>query len=228
MYTRLLKSIGVVCFFLLTECLFAQTTFTVTPNPTYNDTLSNYEAHVVVKNITTLPEVIRWTKQAVFIEPDSLCYFILDDPYAHYPPQITTKVFWIDPGEELELGIEISNPDGSDCCAIIELLLNNIDFPADTVTVVYFLNQCQPTPVNEAGKPEVRSYPNPVHDILYLENASAVQAVRIYNIKGKLAAYFKANTNHQYNLSSLPSGSYFAVLEDEHNRYFQVFKITKQ
>ncbi|HLS30486.1 MAG TPA: T9SS type A sorting domain-containing protein [Flavobacteriaceae bacterium] len=99
---------------------------------------------------------------------------------AHYEINITE-------GEEEELALVITKEDG------------NQAYYSDV-----------PLSIPSLEKNEITFYPNPVEDILYIENLSEPAEIEIYNLSGKvLLSQLVNEATKQVNLSRLAEGVYF-------------------
>lgn len=58
-------------------------------------------------------------------------------------------------------------------------------------------------------------YPNPSHDVFYLQSADPIQAILISDIAGNII--FRSNTSlQQVNLHDFPSGLYLLTIQTNH------------
>lgn len=90
---------------------------------------------------------------------------------------------------------------------------------------VYYNNTSQlSTKENEVAKKVFVAYPNPVKDILNIENIERNLPVKIYDISGKLVLETKSNDQKiKIETSSLQKGQYILVVEN-----YNPYKFTKE
>lgn len=80
---------------------------------------------------------------------------------------------------------------------------------------------------SEATKITAKVYPNPVSDVLNIENKATVKSVEIYDYNGKLVKTVSENSsNISINLSDLVSGNYTAKINSDKGN--QVIKFIKK
>lgn len=70
---------------------------------------------------------------------------------------------------------------------------------------------------------DIKVYPNPVNDILYIQADAAVKSYQIYNADGR---FMRSGKRQQVNVESLPKGVYFikVVLADNSTKQFKFIK----
>ncbi len=72
------------------------------------------------------------------------------------------------------------------------------------------------TPVEEVIMSEIKIYPNPAKDIIYITAGAIVKDVEVYNILGTMVERINSDSNEiQINLSNYKSGFYFITLTTE-------------
>ncbi len=84
--------------------------------------------------------------------------------------------------------------------------------------------------LNEISSNEVKLYPNPINDILYLSNLNSFEkfSIRIYDMKGQLILKKFLETERILDLSHLSSGVYLLSLIDSSNKIILNQKIIKK
>lgn len=223
------KIFSAIVFVLLAAALSGQTTFSVTPVEAHLNWGSDM-VPATIKNLTNEDISVRWTKKIIYPGQDSTCAFGVFDPFVEVPPIFTTRVMPLSAGFEGEVGIWLlgCQPDTNTYCALILLKMKNENMPSDTVDVLYVLGYCPVVSTEEKPTAHISCSPNPVQDVLTLTNAEAVQSVRIFDNNGRSMAHFNATPNQNYDISSLPSGSYILLAEDKNHQFLQVLKIQKR
>ncbi|WP_421920120.1 alpha-amylase family glycosyl hydrolase [Marinifilum sp.] len=89
-----------------------------------------------------------------------------------------------------------------------ELLTGNIVYSAYSDEIAYS------TGIDDILAKELKLYPNPVRDILYLSNMNNVSNIHIYTIQGKIVRIIATpDSSEEINLSNLASGTYLMVFE---------------
>jgi len=232
----LLQHLGKCCFMWLlclttAPQLMAQLSFSVTPAPVQSVEVSDgADANAVITNLSTTTDTFLWQRTIVQFESDSICVLGLADPFQHYLLKLSPqRKFWLQPGESGPLNVELFDLEGGNCCAEVHLKISKVGSPADTLTVVYHLRQCQAVGTDDlATAPTVAVFPNPVQDVFSLKNAHDVRALRLFDAQGKLVARFEANENHTYPVSQLPDGAYFIACEDKAGHVFQTLSVQKK
>ena len=67
-------------------------------------------------------------------------------------------------------------------------------------------------------------YPNPVNDVLYIENSDIVEEVTIYNITGVIVYNERCtNNNVQVDIAELEAGAYIIKVRTENNETINRF-----
>ena len=225
------------CFLLLAFGLAAalqvsaQLSFSITPSPVQSVEVSDgADAYATITNLSTTTDTFLWQRQIIRFDDDAVCQLGLADPFQHYLFALTAqKKFWLQPGQSGPLHVELYDLGAQNCCALVHLKISKVGSPADTMTVVYHLRQCQAVGTDDpATAPDVEVFPNPVQDVFSLKNARAVRALRLFDAQGRLVERFEANENHTYPLRHLPDGAYFIACEDKAGRVFQTLSIQKK
>ena len=209
----------------------AQLSFSITPSPVQSVEVSDgADAYATITNLSTTTDTFLWQRQIIRFDDDGVCQLGLADPFQHYLFELTSqKTFWLQPGESGPLYVELYDFNGGGCCALVHLKITKVGSPADTMTVVYQLRECQAVGTDDpAAAPEVAVFPNPVQDVFSLKNAQDVRALRLFDSQGKLVERFEANENQTYSLRQLPDGAYFIACEDKTGRVFQTLSVQKK
>jgi hypothetical protein len=93
-----------------------------------------------------------------------------------------------------------------------ELLTGNTVYSAYSDEIAYS------TGIDDVLAKELKLYPNPVKDILYLSNMNQVSNIHIYTIHGMaIRSIASPDSSEEINLSNLASGTYLMVFEMEDN-----------
>lgn len=225
------------CFLLLafglaaTLHLSAQLSFSISPSPVQSVEVSDgADAYATITNLSTTTDTFLWQRQIIQFDDDAVCNLGLADPFQHYLLELTAqRTFWLQPGQSGPLHVELYDLNGEGCCALVHLKISKVGSPADTLTVVYNLRQCQAVGTDDlATAPTVAVFPNPVQDVFSLKNAQDVRALRLFDSQGKLVERFEANETHIYPMSQLPDGAYFIACEDKAGRVFQTLSVQKK
>ncbi|PKQ61123.1 hypothetical protein BZG02_16905 [Labilibaculum filiforme] len=91
-----------------------------------------------------------------------------------------------------------------------ELLTGNIVYSSYSEEIAYS------TGINDVLNKELRLYPNPVRDILHLENLKQVNRLQLFNLSGKaITAVNMPNESADLNLNHLAKGTYILIFEME-------------
>lgn len=211
--------------------LSAQLSFSVTPAPVQSVEVSDgADANAVITNLSATTDTFLWQRTIVQFESDSICVLGLADPFQHYLLKLSPqRKFWLQPGESGPLNVELFDFEGGNCCAEVHLKISKVGSPADTLTVVYHLRECQTVgAADPAAASKIAVSPNPVQDVFSLKNAHDVRALRLFDAQGKLMARLDANADHTYSLHHLPDGAYFIACEDAAGHMFQTLLVQKK
>lgn len=230
------KTLGKYCLLLAfglvaTLQASAQLSFSITPSPVQSVEVSDgADAYATITNLSATTDTFLWQRQIIQFDDDAVCELTLADPFQHYLFALTSQQkFWLQPGESGPLYVELYDFNGEGCCALVHLKISKVGSPADTMTVVYHLRQCQAVGTDDpATAPGVAVFPNPVQDIFSLKNAHNVRALRLFDSQGRLVERFEANEKHTYSLRQLPDGAYFIACEDKAGRVFQTLSVQKK
>ena len=72
----------------------------------------------------------------------------------------------------------------------------------------------------------VRIYPNPANDILYIESTLNIEQVGVYDISGRLLKQFSTiNKDHNISINDLVNGIYLVKITIEQKDY--IYKMIK-
>lgn len=209
----------------------AQLSFSISPNPVQSvEVDEGADANAQITNLSATTDTFLWQRTIIEFEEGSTCVLGLADPFSHYLFELTAqKKFWLQPGESAPLNVELFDLDSQNCCALVHLRITKVGSPADTLTVVYHLRECQAVGTDDpATASEVAIFPNPVQDVFTLKNAQDVRALRLFDSMGRLVERFEANGNHTYSLRHLADGAYFIACEDKAGRVFQTLSVQKK
>jgi len=208
----------------------AQLSFSISPNPVYSEELyPGAEASAVITNHSTTTDTFLWQRQIIRLDHDSVCDLAVEDIFLHYLPLVSQSEFWLYPGQSGPLNVRLFDYNEIGYCALVHLKISKRGSPADTLTVVYHLQECQVVGTNDlAAAPKITVFPNPVQDVFSLKNARDVRALRLFDAQGKLVERFDATADHTYSLHHLPYGAYFIACEDVAGRVFQTLSVQKK
>lgn len=215
--------------FLLAHCAWAQSTYTVTPNPAVVFALPSDEAvtaRATVRNTSNMVDTIRWTRHVISLTQGmqtAIC-----DCFQDYFTGVNTWRFHVAPGDTCILDVHFYNFSGIVAGpGIVHLKLENLSVPSDTSTAVYLYN-----PISEADEPlpaaHVRLFPNPVINTFALDHAEEVAALQVFALDGRQVAYFEPSPGHRYSLADLPNGTYVVAFLEKNGRVFQAMEVTKR
>lgn len=210
--------------------VLAQTTFSITPNPAYTSYDDTYEvrAEATIKNLSLSTETFRWTRTVLKLENGSGCVTAVGDPFAHYPPGVSTKTFYLDSGQEGPLQVFLFDSDNTGCCAIVNMKVARITGSADSIDVLFYLRECGVLSAPESLSGNAVLSPNPVGDYFSLQNAEAVERIELFDASGKKVRSILAATGRHYWCGDLPSGAYFLVLRNHSDIVLQVLQFSKK
>jgi hypothetical protein len=144
---------------------------------------------------------------------------------------ISTNDFTITPGntQHVVMAMVTTNPDVNNGCPNVNF--DNIGVVADTAWNIYHNPPPWQLGVNDMHTGQIRMYPNPAHDKLFIEgieNTSGVEKITLYNSLGQSIAVpmsKKGNTTEE-DISNLPNGLYLVVYDCGDSR--TIWKFLKQ
>ncbi len=209
--------------------LQAQQSFTLTPNPVFGEETypEQVDGRATVKNLAATSQNFRWKRTIIRLDNDSICQTAVTDPYNHWFPAVSEKNFSLDAGQEGPLYVTLWDFQQVGCCAIVQLKLKNLDAPIDSIEAFYYLRTCQPLAVSELQKSSVQIFPNPVAEYFSLQNAESVARLTLCDATGKMLRRMPANVENRYEMTDLPLGAYYLVLENKDGSLVQVLEFVK-
>ncbi|TNE56265.1 MAG: T9SS type A sorting domain-containing protein [Bacteroidetes bacterium] len=226
-----MKRLFTILFMLLGSLSFlsAQQSFNVSATEVWSITslmTDDNEAHFDITNRSAAVQTIRWERTVIDIT--SGCNSQVCDLVQCYIPSVSTKTFEIDPNFTGPIIMHFLNPDTlPEAGAIIRLKMSNVNIPEDSVTVT-FLYTSPLSGTNDLPQANVKLFPNPTTDYFQLENADAVQRIRVFSLDNREVARFTAAPGERYSLATQPAGVYMLALEDSKGRVFQAMEVVKR
>lgn len=225
------RSVTLLLLFLgLVSAPIAQTTFNISTNSVWTIAESgddDVEGHIVIHNPTNAVQPIKWERTIVNIT--SGCHTQVCDLNYCYIATVSTKTFNISPDSTGNIIVHFVNEDLLEgATALVHLKMSNVNNPADSAVITYLFTP--ETSGTKDGLPaaNVKLFPNPTTDYFLLENAEAVQRIRLFSLDSREAARFTATPGQSYSLAGLPSGTYLLALEDKNGQVFQALSVVKK
>ncbi|MEQ1744876.1 MAG: T9SS type A sorting domain-containing protein [Saprospiraceae bacterium] len=224
LFTALFLCLGFSAF------VSAQSSFSVSETEVWEIVPLNatdVEGHFTITNTTNTTQTIRWTRTEVNITPG--CETQVCDINLCYLPFVSTRTFDLPANATGNIIMHFLNPDSIvGASGVIRLKMTNENIPADSATVTFLFTPSTSGTDSPLPLANVKVYPNPTTDYFLLENADAVQRIRLFSLDSREVANFTANPAERYSLASQPSGTYILVLEDEQGRAFQAAELVKK
>lgn len=224
LFTLFLLSLG------LYSAAFAQSTFEVSATSVWTILPGgddDVDGHIVIHNPTNAVQTIKWERTIMNITPG--CETQVCDLNLCYLAHISSKTFDIDPDSSGNIFVHFRNLDLiPDASGLVHLKMYNTSNPADSVVIAYLFTPETSDTENPLPAATVQMFPNPATDYFLLNNAEAVQRIRLFSLDSREVARYTANPGQQYSLASLPDGSYVIVLEDKNGRVFQALPVVKK
>ncbi|WP_075590161.1 T9SS type A sorting domain-containing protein [Labilibacter marinus] len=87
-----------------------------------------------------------------------------------------------------------------------------IDGTSMKVDYVRYYTKSKDTSINNVMKNKLKSFPNPVNDLLFVENDNKLEQVSIYDLQGKMVLQSNLDSQNSINVSSLSPGVYCLVV----------------
>ncbi len=146
-----------------------------------------------------------------------------------YIPSVSTRTFVLEPNATGNIIMHFLNYDSIEGAAgVIRLKMTNEAVPADSATVTFLFTSALSSTDNPLPMANVKVFPNPATDYFMLENADAVQRIRLYSLDSREIARFTATPGARYSVAEQAAGAYIIVLEDQEGRVFQAAELVKR
>ncbi len=220
-----------LCAVLFTSsAIKAQQTFMLTPNPVIGVQLEpiRVEGSAMVKNLAATRDTFSWKRTVIRLDNDSICQTQVTDPYLHWFHLVSEKPFWLDPGQEGPMNVTLWDFQEVGCCAIVHMKIKKLDAPIDSIESFYYLRSCQPLAVLDLQKSSIQLFPNPATQFFSLKNAESVSHLALCDASGKMLKQIQANAENRYNITDLPTGAYFLVIQNTEQSILQVLQLQKE
>ncbi len=207
----------------------AQTTFSVTPNPSVVSAppeIFDATAHATIKNISNVRDSIVWVRTEIEL-PKNFTTAVCDCTQC-YKEEVSSMSFGINPNESCVLDVHFYNNLETSGTGIVHLKVTNVNVPSDMITAVYLYNTTS-SAKDPLPAATVRVFPNPVTEGFALENADDVAGVRIYSLQGgRQVANFEPSADQRYSVTNQPAGTYIVALVAKNGKVFQAVEVQKQ
>jgi hypothetical protein len=209
-------SLPIISILFIIACSFSATAqLVITPNPVVLEEVDIEEfdvvAHSEIKNELPVVKQLVWVRNIIEITEDwesAIC-----DKNACYLPIVSTMEFTLGPLEENILDVHVY-PGGNDGYAIIEVIVTDKSDDENTVTGTYYFNRTVSSLTSERLTNNIKMFPNPASNRVYLEEAGKVHQVEIFNMKGDRVHYSLLSGGNQLDVSGLITGSYIIRMYD--------------
>lgn len=226
-----MKRFGTLLFLFLgfMGASFAQSSFSISTNSVWTITPASedVEGHIEITNPTNATQTIRWERTVMNITAG--CHTQVCDLNLCYIPTVSTQKFDIAAGSTGSIIMHFLNPDLlSDATTLVNLKLFNDNNPSDSVIVAYLFTPETSGTKDGLTAANVKLFPNPTTDYFLLENAEAVQHIRLFSLDSREVARYTATPAQSYSLAGLPTGSYVLALEDKNGQVFQAISLVKK
>ena len=226
-----MKRFGTLLFLFLgfIGASFAQSSFSISTNSVWSIAPvddDDVEGHIEIHNPTNAVQTIKWERTIVNITPG--CVTQICDLNLCYIASVSTKTFNISPDSTGNIIVHFVNEDLiAGASALVHLKLSNLNNPADSVVVAYLFTPETSATKDRLPAASVKLFPNPTTDYFLLENADAVQRIRLFSLNSREVARYAATPAQSYSLAGLPTGSYVLALEDKNGKVFQAISLVK-
>lgn len=208
----------------------AQVTFHVSATQVWKVTNPNepdIEGHFEITNATGSTQTIKWERTTINITNG--CLTQVCDLNLCYTPVVSSKNFDIAANATGNIIMHFLNYDSlPNTSGVIHLKMTNVNFPTDTVTVVFLFTEASSGTNQALPAPTVKLFPNPATDYFRLDRADAVQRIRMFALDNREVARYTAAPGMTYPLTEVPAGTYILALEDENGRVFQALELIKK
>lgn len=204
-------TLSIISQLILSTCVFGQTL--LEPNPVINNSFSYSQFEVVgYSDITNSSDNFvsyTWTRTIIEMTEGWSC--AICDINLCYLDFVSSQSFGLSAGGEGNLDVHVY-PNSIVGSAIVELHVVDNSDESNSVTGLYYFDQALSAP--ERLTENVKTYPNPVVDMLSIESGHEVHRIEIFNIEGKRMLSEQVNANGTVNLSGLASGTFILRMYD--------------
>ncbi len=199
----------------------------ISPNPVIVDdidyTIVDIPGNSIITNESGMAHTFTWTRSIISMTETwetAVC-----DITMCYLPFVESQSFVLGAGAwgNLDIHVYPNNTEGS---ALIQIYIEDDAEPVNSATGIYYFNQALSAP--ERLSENIKTYPNPVADILNIEAGHQVHRIEIFNIEGKRMLAELVNGNSAINLSGLPSGTFILRMFDGANQQISGNLLVKQ
>lgn len=204
---------------------FSQTDFDLSPNPSHaSDSAEedDFSANATIKNLTEHTIVVAWQRIENDIPEGWQSYLCSNITCA--PPDISMGTFSITAFDSTNLDCHFVPHDiaGS---GTVEFRLFLTD---DTTQVIYatYTGDALPVSTETLQTPEeIRLYPNPAEELIFIENVEPPHIVKVYGYNGSMVAEFRNQT--EIPIEDLPPGIYVLALFTQDNKLLSAHSFQK-
>lgn len=135
------------------------------------------------------------------------------------PPDSSIKIsIYIMPNETIGTGkFALDFSLASDPGTVIDMATFEVEITSSVVNTYESIRQ-----------KDIRVYPNPATDYFELTNSEAIDRVVVFNLVGRKVAMFLAYPGKQFDIASLPSGTYMVALVNEKIGTIRTMRLVKR
>jgi hypothetical protein len=225
------KYILYAAFFLMASGAFAQgfTVSNVNPKGSSGLFFPSIETRVRIKNTTSGPLSLRWTRIAKSMPAQWETAVCEDNCYG---TETETRSFYLGPRQERELRV-VFYPHSFSGEGTVQLALFNPADSAGTATVISFQGSNTATtglnPMDNRGRTQaIPIFPNPPTEYFQLGENDVVSRLEVYNMVGTRVAQFTVNApGEKYPVADLPRGLYLVRMIDRYGQIIHTQRISK-
>lgn len=220
----------IVCILCLNGLVAQDQRFIVEPNPnsiSFIPDMTNHKAHGSVKNKTTGTIKVYWVREIIELPIDWNTY-ICDANYCYSPelgkcPDNYPNVIKTNDSTILDVYVTDNGIDGQ---AHIIMWVFEKEDTSKKLRVDYLFNKVVSN--NEVKNIEIKVYPNPTYNDLFIDFNQGLSRIELYTILGKKVSSFKAMQGESYDISPLLDGLYFVKLIDPNEQVLRTIRLQKR
>lgn len=216
--------IFIISLLLCLSAFIGQAQITITPNPIVVEDVdvSMFEAvgYAMVTNESDETKTFVWNRNVVAI-PEGWQSAVCDVNVCH-GVETSNEVFELAGGQEGTLDVHVY-PYGIEGGAIIEVTVSEQGNWDNTATGEYYFNQT--VSVAERLDGQIKLYPNPASDVIYIDDAHKVSRFELIDLTGKQVINSQLNGEQVVAVSHLPTGTYVARMFDENGERISTNKV---
>ncbi len=212
---NLYQTLFIFGFLLLAGTAMSQIVISPTHNYKSDFEYSDFEvvAYGTATNESSSNMNLTWLRTVVEL-PEGWESMVCDNNQC-YTPVVDSQEFTLNAGASGSMDVHI-RPHNIEGSAIIQITVWQTVNPLVADTAYYYFDKT--LSVVERLNNALKIYPNPVNDMLYVENGEDVARLDVYTVEGRLVKSFEGAYSNGLSLADIKSGNYIVRMFDAGNR----------